>query len=45
MHRKPDSHHFLEFKEQALLKARHRGACSILSIASELNLWPGTLKR
>ena len=45
MHRKPHSHHSLEFKEQALLKARHRGARSILSIASELNMSPGTLKR
>ena len=45
MHRKPHSHHFPEFKEQALLKARHRGTRSILSIASELNMLPGTLKR
>jgi len=45
MHRKPHSHHSLEFKEQALLKARHRGTRSILSIASELNMSPGTLKR
>lgn len=45
MHRKPHSHHSLEFKEQALLKARHRGTRSILSIATELNMSPGTLKR
>ena len=45
MHRKPHSHHSLEFKEQALLKARHRGTRSVLSIASELNMSPGTLKR
>ena len=45
MHRKPHSHHSPEFKEQALLKARHRGTRSILSIASELNMSPGTLKR
>ena len=45
MHRKPHSHHSLEFKEQALLKARHRGTRSVLSIATELNMSPGTLKR
>lgn len=45
MHRKPHSHHSPEFKEQALLKARHRGTRSILSIATELNMSPGTLKR
>ena len=45
MHRKPHSHHPPEFKEQALLKARHRGTRSILSIATELNMSPGTLKR
>ena len=45
MHRKPHSHHSPEFKEQALLKARHRGTRSILSIARELNMSPGTLKR
>ena len=32
MHRKPHSQHSPEFKEQALLKARHRGTRSILSI-------------
>ena len=45
MHRKPPLHYSLEFKEQALHKARHRGTRSILSIASELNMSPGTLKR
>ena len=45
MHRKPHSHHSPEFKEQALLKTRHRGTRSILSIASELNMSSGTLKR
>ncbi len=45
MHRKPHSHHSPEFKEQALLKARNRGKRSVLSIATELNMSPGTLKR
>ena len=45
MTRTPHSHHSPEFKEQALLKARHRGAQSILSLATELNMSPGTLKR
>ena len=45
MHRKTHSHHSPEFKEQALLKARLRGTRSILSIATELNMSPGTLKR
>ena len=45
MHRKPHSHHSSEFKEQALLKALHRGTRSILNIASELNMSAGTLKR
>jgi transposase len=45
MHRKPHSHHSPEFKEQALLKTRQRGTRSILSIATELNMSPGTLKR
>jgi transposase len=45
MHRKPHSHHAPEFKEQALLKARHRGTRSLLSLASELNMFAGTLKR
>jgi transposase len=45
MHKKPHTHHSLEFKEQALLKARHRGTRSLLSLASELNMSPGTLKR
>ena len=42
MHRKPHSHHSLEFKEQALLKARHRGTRSMLSLATELNMSAGT---
>jgi transposase-like protein len=45
MHRKPHSHHSPEFKEQALLKARNRGTRSVLSIATELNMSAGTLKR
>ena len=45
MHRKPHSHHSPEFKQQALLKARHRGTRSLLSLAGELNMSPGTLKR
>jgi len=45
MHRKPHSHHSPEFKEQALLKARHRGTRSVQSVAGELNMSPGTLKR
>ena len=45
MQRKPHSHHSPEFKEQALLKARHRGTRSLLSLASELNMSAGTLKR
>jgi transposase-like protein len=45
MPRNPHSHHSPEFKEQALLKARHRGTRSILNIATELNMSPGTLKR
>ena len=45
MHRKPHSHHSPEFKEQALLKARHRGTRSLLSLASELNMSAGTLNR
>ena len=45
MHRKPHSHHSPEFKEQVLLKARHRGARSLLNLAGELNMSPGTLKR
>ena len=45
MTRTPHSHHSPEFKEQALLKARHRGTRSVLSIATELNMSAGTLKR
>jgi transposase-like protein len=45
MQRKPHSHHSPEFKEQALLKARHRGTRSMQSVANELNMSPGTLKR
>ena len=45
MDRKPHSHQSLEFKEQALLKARYRGRRSVQSVASELNMSPGTLKR
>ena len=45
MHRKPHSYYSPDFKEQALLKARHRGKRSILSLAGELNIPHGTLKR
>ena len=45
MTRTPHSHHFLEFKEQALLKARHRGTRSVISIADELNMAAGTLRK
>lgn len=45
MHRKPHSHHAPEFKEKALLKARHRGTRSVQSVANELNMSPDTLKR
>ena len=45
MYRKPYSDYSPDFKEQALLKARHRGKRSILSLASELNIPHGTLKR
>ncbi len=45
MNRKPHSHHSPEFKEQALLKARHRGTRSVQSVANELNMSAGTLKR
>lgn len=37
--------HSVEFKEQALRKARQRGSRSIASVAAELNLPFGTLKR
>jgi len=45
MQRKPHSHHSPEFKEQALLKARHRGTRSVISIAGELNMSAGTLRK
>ena len=45
MHRKPHSYYSPDFKEQALLKAQHRGNRSILSFAGELNIRHGTLKR
>ena len=45
MNRKPHSHHSPEFKEQALLKARQRGTRSVQSVANELNMAPGTLKK
>ena len=45
MTRTPHSHHSPEFKEQALLKARHRGTRSVISIASELNMSVGTLRK
>ena len=45
MTRIPHSHHSPEFKEQALLKARHRGTRSVISIADELNMAAGTLRK
>lgn len=45
MHRKPHSNHSPEFEEQALLKARYRGTRSVQSVAEELNMSAGTLKR
>ena len=45
MTRTPHSHHSPEFKEQALLKARHRGTRSVISIAGELNMAAGTLRK
>ena len=45
MTRTPHSHHSPEFKEQALLKARHRGTRSVISIADELNMAAGTLRK
>ena len=42
MTRPPHSHHSPEFKEQALLKARHRGRRSVISVAGELNMSAGT---
>jgi transposase-like protein len=45
MTRTPHSHHSPEFKEQALLKAKHRGTRSVISIAGELNMSAGTLRK
>ncbi|CDS55395.1 hypothetical protein [Polaromonas sp. CG9_12] len=45
MTRTPHSHHSPEFKEQALLKARHRGTRSVISVAGELNMSAGTLRK
>ena len=45
MTRTPHSHHSPEFKEQALLKARDRGTRSVISIAGELNMSAGTLRK
>ena len=45
MTRTPHLHHSPEFKEQALLKARHRGTRSVINIASELNMSAGTLRK
>jgi transposase len=45
MTRTPHSHHSPEFKEQALLKARHRGTRSVISIAYELNMAASTLRK
>jgi transposase len=45
MAKKPYSHHSPEFKDQALLKARGRGARSLLSVATELNMPFGTLRK
>jgi transposase len=45
MTRTAHSHHSPEFKEQALLKARHRGTRSVISIAGELNMSAGTLRK
>ena len=44
MPRKLHSLHAPEFKEQALLKARGRGARSLASVADELNMSFGTLR-
>ena len=43
MSRKLHSFHSPEFREQALLKARGRGAHSLLSVATELDMSFGTL--
>ena len=45
MPRKLHSHHSPEFKEQALLKARGRGVRSLASVADELNMSFGTLRK
>ena len=44
MSRKLYSLHSREFKEQALLKARGRGARSLASVANDLNMSFGTLR-
>ena len=45
MTKTPHSHHSAEFKEQALLKARHLGTRSVISVAGELNMSAGTLRK
>ena len=45
MARTPYSHHCPEFKEQVLLKARHRGIRSVISIADELNMAVGAFRK
>jgi len=45
MPKQPYSHHSPEFKEQALLKARGRGERSLASVANELNMSFGTLRK
>ena len=42
MTRTPHSYHSSEFKEQALLTAKHRGTRLVISIADELNMSAGT---
>jgi len=44
MPKKPQSIYSVEFREQALLKARSRGTRSLASVATELNMSLGTLK-
>jgi transposase-like protein len=44
MQRNPHVPHSIEFKEQALFKARQRGSRTLESIANELNMSVGTLK-
>lgn len=43
--RNPHARHSIEFKEQALLKARQRGSRTLNAVAEELNMSAGTLKR